>query len=208
MIALSRAYPCVLGAPVIDRVDEQIFTLRYFAACMACGFCADQCCSYGVDIDTANMDALRALSPAFEAFVGVPLAEWFTGEIMSDPEFPSGAYGRTAAREGRCVFADPKVRGCRIHAWCLAHGLDYHRFKPLVSVLFPVTFEYGALVPSPETLDRTLVCSGEGATLYEGVRGELRYYFGEAFSAELDALAEITTQGCSAAGRSACLSPS
>lgn len=188
MILLSRSYPCGLGAPVIDRVDARIFTLRYFAACITCGFCADQCCSYGVDIDAANMAALRALGPDFEAFVGVPQADWFTGETVSDPEFPSGAYSRTAARNSKCVFAD-KARGCRIHAWCLAHGLDYHRFKPLVSTLFPLTFERGALVPAAEVLDRTLVCCGEGLTLYQGVRTELLAYFGNGFVTELDTIA-------------------
>jgi hypothetical protein len=188
MIALTRAYACTLGAPVIDRVDERIFTLRYFAACMACGFCADQCCSYGVDIDAANIDALRGLGPGFEAFVGAPQADWFTGGTVPDPEFPSGGYGRTATRNGKCVFADPGARGCRIHAWCSREGLDYHHFKPLVSILFPLTFEYGALVPSSETLDGTLVCGGEGATLYRGVRSELLAYFGNSFVTELDAL--------------------
>jgi hypothetical protein len=189
VILLSRSYPCVLGAPVIDRVDARIFTLRYFAACMTCGFCADQCCSYGVDIDAANMAALRTLGPDFETFVGVPQADWFADKIISDCEFPSGAYGRTAARNGKCVFADPSGRGCRIHAWCLAHGLDYHRFKPLVSTLFPLTFERGVLVPSAEVLDRTLVCCGEGSVLYQGVRGELLTYFGNSFVTELDAIA-------------------
>jgi Fe-S-cluster containining protein len=188
MIALGRAYTSVFGAPVIDRIDPRIFTLRYFATCMDCTFCADQCCSYGVDIDTANIDALGALGPDFEAFVGVPASQWFTAERTADAEFPSGTYGRTETRGGKCVFAGA-ARGCRIHAWCLQLGLDYHRFKPLVSTLFPVTFEYGALVPSPEAVDGTLVCAGTGPTLYEGTRNELLYYFGEAFIAEPDALA-------------------
>ena len=189
MIALSRSYPCVLGAPVIDRIDERIFTHRYFAACMACGTCADQCCSYGVDIDVANMERLQTLGPDFESFVGVPGDQWFTPALTFDREFPSGLYGRTRSVGGKCVFADRVARGCRIHAFCLAHGLDYHRYKPLVSTLFPVTFEVGALVPSPETLDGTLICSGDGPNLYAGVRDELHYYFGAAFVAELDALA-------------------
>lgn len=188
MIALARAYPCVLGAPVIDRIDPRLFTLRYFAACMECSFCADQCCSYGVDIDTANIEALRALGPDFAAFVGVPASQWFTAERTPDAEFPSGTYGRTQARNGKCVFASPTGRGCRIHAWCLAQGFDYHRYKPLVSTLFPVTFEFGALVPSPEAVDGTLVCAGNGPTLYQGARDELGWYFGPAFIAELDAL--------------------
>jgi hypothetical protein len=191
MIALARPYVCVLGAPLIDRIDERIFTLRYFAACMECGFCADQCCSYGVDIDAANIDRVMSLGADFEAFVGVPAHDWFTPERAADAEFPSGSYGRTTTRNGKCVFAGA-ARGCRIHAWCLQQGLDYHRFKPLVSTLFPVTFDYGALVPSGEAVDGTLVCSGDGPTLYQGARDELRFYFEDAFIAALDALADCS----------------
>ena len=188
MIALSRDYPCVFGAPVIAGVDPAIFSLRYFAKCMECGFCHDQCCSYGVDIDAANMERLRALGPEFEAFVGIPQGRWFTGEAACDPEFPSGAYGRTAAPHGKCIFANRIGRGCRIHAFCLEQKLDYHLYKPMVSILFPVTFEHGVLVPSPETLDGTLACHGDGPSLYNGVRDELAYYFGAAFVTELDRL--------------------
>jgi len=189
MIALSRDYPCVFGAPVIAGVDPAIFSLRYFARCMECDFCHDQCCSYGVDIDAANMERLRGLGPEFEAFAGIPQQHWFASELTADPEFPSGAHGRTQARDGKCVFAERQGRGCRIHAFCLEHGLDYHLYKPMVSILFPVTFEHGVLVPSPETLDGTLACHGKGPSLYGGVRDELAYYFGEDFVGELDALA-------------------
>lgn len=190
MIALTRAFRSVFGAPVIHAVDPGIFTQRYFTRCMECGFCKDQCCSYGVDIDCVTMDRLRLLGADFEAFVGVPQAEWFTDKLVHDPEFPSGVHARTRAVDGKCVFADRKGRGCRIHAWCLEQGLDYHRYKPLVSTLFPVTFEHGVLVPSPEVTDGTLVCSGDGPSLYEGVRDELGYYFGTDFVAELDGLAK------------------
>ncbi|MDE2183296.1 MAG: hypothetical protein KGJ78_09770 [Alphaproteobacteria bacterium] len=188
VVGLGRAFQSILGAPVIRAVDMRIFALRYFTRCMACDFCSDQCCNYGVDVDRGNMDRLRALGPGFEAFVGSPPSEWFTGDLHDDVEFPSGAYGRTRTVYGKCVFADRQGRGCRIHAWCLDHGLDYHDYKPLVSTLFPVTFEQGVLVPSPEVVDGTLLCSGDGPALYDGVRGELGHYFGEAFVALLDGL--------------------
>ncbi len=188
MIALGRNYPSLFGAPVIRAVDARIFSLRYFARCMECGFCRDQCCNYGVDIDRTNMERLRSLGPAFERFAGVPQSEWFTSEIAADPEFPSGEHGRTRAANGKCVFADVGKRGCRIHAWCLEQGLDYHLYKPMVSILFPLTFEHGALVPSPEAVDGSLVCSGEGVSLYDGVRDELRYFFGDDLVAALDVL--------------------
>ena len=188
MIALGRDYPSIFGAPVIRAVDERIFSLRYFARCMDCGFCGDQCCDYGVDIDAANMDRLRSLGPSFESFVGAPQSDWFTPDLTEDAEFPSGRHGRTRSVDGKCIFADRKGRGCRIHAYCLQSGLDYHRYKPMVSILFPVTFEQGALVPSPEAVDASLICSGAGERLYEGVRGEIGYYFGEELVTALDVL--------------------
>lgn len=95
---------------------------------------------------------------------------------------------RTTVRNGKCVFISAAGRGCTIHAYCLENGIDYHTLKPMVSALFPVTFENGVLVPSSEAIDGTLVCSGEGATLYEGARNELDYYFGTNLVSELDAL--------------------
>ncbi len=188
VVALDHDYPSIFAAPVIRAVDTDIFALRYFTHCMACGFCNDQCCSYGVDIDRDNMERLRGLGPAFEAFAGVLQAGWFKPEIVEDREFPSGAHGRTSAVDGKCVFADRKGRGCRIHAYCLEKGLDYHVYKPMVSILFPLTFEHGVLVPSPEAVDGSLVCAGDGPSVYDGMRGEVAYFFGKDLIAALDAL--------------------
>ena len=188
MIALKDEYRCVLGAPVIRSVDPVIFTYRYFTFCMSCTFCHDSCCSYGVDIDVENMDRLNALGSDFESHVGVPRGKWFSRRTWKDPEFPGGANGRTRTRSGACVFLDRKNRGCKIHAYCLANGIDYHQLKPLVSVLFPLTFEEGALVPASEITEDALICAGNGPSLYEGVRGELAYYFGDPFVEELDSI--------------------
>ena len=191
VLALSREHPSIYKAPVLHSVDTRIFALRYFTHCMACGFCGDQCCSYGVDIDAGNAERLLAQGDDFKAFIGVPPEEWFTAEILEDAEFPSGRYRRTRVRGSHCVFHKPGGRGCLIHAWCLEKGLDYHTLKPMVSILFPVTFDYGVLGASGEAVDRSLVCAGEGPTLYEGVRDELAYYFGAGLVEELDAM------GCS-----------
>jgi len=188
MIGLSREYSCAFGRPVIRAVDPAIFRYRYFTHCMACGFCADACCSYGVDIDVENVKRLKAMGPDFERFVGVPRAQWFTDEYDEDREFPGGASMRTNAIDGACIFLNRGRRGCKIHAYCLENGIDYHLLKPLVSVLFPITFEEGALVPSDEIHTNELVCAGEGPSLYDGVRGELVHYFGAEFVGELDAI--------------------
>jgi hypothetical protein len=186
---LSREYLCVQGAPLIHSVDTAIFELRYFAKCMACGFCDDQCCSYGVDIDLGNVMRIAALGEDFSRRVPAPRAEWFTDEVLEDPEFPSGRYLRTRAKDGGgCVFRNPEGRGCLIHGYAIEKGIDYHELKPIVSTLFPTTFDYGVLGASSEVHDKSLACSGDGPTVYEGARDELRYYFGEEFVAELDAL--------------------
>jgi hypothetical protein len=188
VVALRREYPSIFGAPVLKTADTRIFALRYFTHCMQCGFCNDQCCSYGVDIDADNAGKLLAMGEDFEAFIGVPKGEWFTDEIVEDAEFPSGRNRRTRVRGSHCVFHKSDGRGCLIHAWCIEKGLDYHLYKPMVSILFPLTFEHGCLEASSEAVDRSLVCAGDGPTLYDGVRGELAYYFGEALVAELDGL--------------------
>jgi Fe-S-cluster containining protein len=189
VIALARSYTCVQGAPVIHAVDTAIFELRYFAKCMDCGFCNDQCCSYGVDIDLGNVMRLAALGEEFSSRIAAPRSQWFTGEVIQDPEFPTGSYVRTQEQNGACVFRNPTGRGCAIHGYALEKGIDYHDLKPMVSTLFPVTFNYGVLEASSEVHDKSLACAGAGPSVYDGARDELRYYFGDALVAELDAMA-------------------
>jgi hypothetical protein len=187
-IALKASYPCVIGGPGLSAVDPCIFTLRYFTHCMDCSFCRDACCEHGVDIDVENAKRLIALPRDFHDRIAAPVAQWFTAEAVADREFPGGAHLRTQVKGGTCVFRNEGARGCAIHAYCLEQGLDYHRFKPMVSVLFPVTFEHGVLTASGEAADGSLICSSAGPSLYDGAREELLYYFGPGLIAELDVL--------------------
>lgn len=84
------------------------------------------------------------------------------------------------------MFLNRRDRGCQLHAFALEKGLDYHDLKPVLSTLFPLTFDDGVLHVMDEVEDRSLVCLGSGPTLYRGVRAELAYYFGAALVAELD----------------------
>jgi hypothetical protein len=188
VVALAREYASIWGRPVLRAVDRRIFTLRYFQPCLACGFCEDQCCRHGVDVDFENMQRLLAQGDDFENYVGVARDKWFEPEIVEDDEFPGRRHGRTRTKDGYCVFHEKGGRGCKIHAWTLEKGLDHHSLKPVVSVLFPLTFEKCVLMPSNEVLDGSLVCVGDGKTLYEGARDELAWYFGAGLTVELDAL--------------------
>ena len=188
VIALSRPYPSRYGAPVLRHLDPRIFSLSYFTHCLQCGFCHDQCCEHGVDVDRWHHRQILRHADALERYSGIRRDRWFVTTWEDDPEVPGGATTRTRVRNGTCVFLKRDGRGCHIHAYCLANGIDYHDLKSMVDCLFPITFADGVLCPADEAADRTLICSGVGPTLYRGLRDELEYYFGPAFVREGDAL--------------------
>jgi hypothetical protein len=171
-------------------VDDAIFTGRYFGECMRCGFCRDACCTHGVDVAIVERDRILARAPEIESLVGVPRERWFAAPLVDDADFPGGRSARTAVVDGACVFLRRDARGCLLHAATLASGEDYHVLKPMVSALFPVTFDAGTLLCSNELRDGSLVCAGDGPSAYDMARGELGYYFGAALVVELDAAAE------------------
>jgi hypothetical protein len=189
--ALSRSYAARWGVPVVDRVETAIFVHTYFAHCMQCSYCHDSCCSYGVDVDASNVARLEARAADIEAYTGIAKEGWFSGQWTEDPEFPGGRHTRTRILDGACVFRNPAARGCMLHSFALARGVDYHELKPMVSVLFPITFDEGLLHPSNEIGDRSLQCYNDGPTLYRGVRGEVSWYFGHSLVAELDELERV-----------------
>jgi hypothetical protein len=188
IVALSRPHPSRWGAPIVSRVDTTIFERRYFAECMRCQFCHDRCCTWGVDVDAQAVARIESHGEMIERYTGVPRARWFTGEWHEDPEMPGGRFTRTRVEEGACVFLRRGARGCALHAFALERGLDYHDLKPMVSALFPLTFDQGLLHAAGEIEQQSLVCAGSGETLYRAVRAEVVHYFGEELAKELDAL--------------------
>jgi hypothetical protein len=68
--------------------------------------------------------------------------------------------------------------------------MDYHAIKPLVCILFPLSFEEGLLSLAPELEDGSLVCAGSGDSVYRAMRNEVEYYFGRELVIELDGLEE------------------
>jgi Fe-S-cluster containining protein len=180
---------------VVDRVDTAVFKRTYFMSCMECTYCHDSCCQYGVDVDVHNVARLHERSDDIARFTGVPRDRWFTEEWVEDGEFPGGRQTRTRVEDGACVFRNRKGRGCMLHSYALDRGVDYHELKPMVSALFPITFDYGLLHASNEIVDRSLQCIDDGPTLYRGVRDEIGWYFGAALVAELDGFERETASG-------------
>lgn len=189
VIKLKNSYPSIHGLPVIHSVDTDIFDLTYFMKCMECTFCKDQCCEWGADIDMQNVVRVMKYKDELEQFTGISSSKWFDeSEKKWDSEYPGGDYIRTTYDEEKdyCIFLNTKGRGCMLHSFALHKGIDYHEIKPFFCSMFPVTYMDGVLM-TPEEIDENLTaCLGEGPTLYQGSRDELKYYFGEGLVAELD----------------------
>ena len=188
IIPLARAYPARDDSPILTHVDTAIFFLSCFQPCMECGFCHDACCYYGTDVDLPNVHRIHERADEIEQVVGLGRNDWFEQEAHIDHDFPAGQFTLTRVEKGKCVFLKTSPRGCILHSFSLNEHMDYHKLKPMVCSLFPLTFENGLLRASDEVNDFTLICVGSGVTMYEGGRAELRYYFGDDFIAELDEL--------------------
>lgn len=191
-LALPHGFPSRYGVPILHAVDPGIYRRHFFTQCLACTFCHDWCCQFGVDVDRYHLDRIMAHADAIEAYVGVPRDRWFTDEVEADAESPGGECWRTAVVDGACVFLNRRGRGCLLHSFCLEQGLDHHELKSLVDGLFPLTFENGVLCPADEAASGELVCLDTGPTLYRGMREELRYYFGDEL---VDVLDEFEARG-------------
>jgi Fe-S-cluster containining protein len=199
---LSRPYQCVFGVPGIDHVDPRIFRLTYFARCMDCTFCHDACCMVGADVEKARADEILKHRAELEEYTGWGREWWFRTDPSDvgwkdEPEYPGGAYtrtqvvdlpaGRSPHNESGCVFLDPAGRGCLLHRFALDRGIDVHTIKPMVCLLFPLSFDKGILEPAYEFNHKgELICVGPGETLYRSARDDVRWYFGPEMVAELD----------------------
>lgn len=184
IIPLSKEY--VSGNLAISFVHRDIFLKTYFARCLECNFCQDWCCSFGADIDVQNVEKIQQHQEEILPFIRPPEGEWFDGEYTYYEEYAGNMHTRINTQGPRCVFIGKDQRGCGLHRYAISKGMDYHEIKPLVCILFPLSFEEGILIIAPELDDDSLVCAGVGASAHQSLRSELQYYFGQEFVEELD----------------------
>lgn len=184
ILPMSREYAS--GNLAISFVNRDIFLKTYFARCLECSFCHDWCCSFGADIDIENVEKIRKQKEEIRPFVRESDAEWFEAEYTYYEEYAGNEYTRINPLGPRCVFISKDQRGCGLHRYAISQQMDYHDIKPIVCILFPLSFEEGILFPAAELDDNSLVCSGSGTSVYQAMRNELEYYFGLEFVKELD----------------------
>ena len=184
ILPLEKEY--VSGNLAISFVHRDIFLKTYFARCLECNFCHDWCCSFGADIDIQNVEKIQQHREKILQFVRPPEGEWFEREYTYYEEYAGNEYTRINTQGPRCVFISKDQRGCGLHRYAISKGMDYHEIKPLVCILFPLSFEEGILLVAPELDDNSLVCAGAGASAYQSLRSEMQYYFGQELVEELD----------------------
>jgi Fe-S-cluster containining protein len=186
VIPLSKEYQS--GNMSILFVHRDIFLKTYFARCLDCNFCHDWCCSFGADIDVHNVEKIRQYKEEILPFVRPPQGEWFDPEYSYYEGYAGSQYTRINPQGSRCAFISKDQRGCGLHRYAISKGMDYHEIKPLVCILFPLSFEEGVLSIAPELDDNSLVCAGVGDAAYRAMRNELEFYLGSEFVNELDAI--------------------
>ena len=184
IIPLGKEYSS--GNMLISFVHRDIFMKSYFARCLECNFCHDWCCSFGADIDIRNVERIQQHREGILKFVRPPEGEWFETEYSYFEEYEGNQYTRIHPQGSRCAFISKDQRGCGLHRYAISKGMDYHEIKPLVCILFPLSFEEGILSVAPELGDNSLVCAGLGTSVYDSLRNELEFYFGREFVQELD----------------------
>jgi hypothetical protein len=144
---------------------------------------------YGVDVDMPNVNRILDKAAELEQFTGMKREKWFYPKKRKwDHEYPGNEYTRTSIKDGACIFLNRNSRGCSLHSFALEEGLDYHELKPFFCAIFPLTFYEGILLTPEEIDSKSLVCLGDGPTLYQGARNALKYYFGDEMISELDAI--------------------
>jgi Fe-S-cluster containining protein len=184
IIPLHKEY--VSGNLAISFVHRYIYLKAYFARCLECNFCHDWCCSFGADIDIQNVEKIEQHKEEILPFVRPPEGEWFEAEYSYYEEYAGNRYTRIKPQGPRCAFISKDQRGCGLHRYALSKDMDYHEIKPLVCILFPLSFEEDILLLAPELDDRSLVCAGAGESAYRALRNELEHYFGQELIEELD----------------------
>lgn len=186
IIPLSKEY--VAGNMAISFVHRDIFLKKYFARCLECSFCHDWCCSFGADVDIQNVERIQQHREEILPFIRPPEGEWFEAEYTYYEEYAGNQYTRINTQGPRCVFISKDQRGCGLHRYAISKQMDYHEIKPLICILFPLSFGEGILSLAEELGDNSLICAGSGDSAYQSLRNELQYYFGPEFVEELDGL--------------------
>ncbi|MEJ0041100.1 MAG: hypothetical protein WDM81_02205 [Rhizomicrobium sp.] len=100
---------------------------------MACDFCGDQCCSLRRRHRPRQRRAAERAGRRFRRPHRGAAKRLVHRRRGRGPRIPHRPPRPHQEQGGKCVFLNPKGRGCQIHGYALEKGIDYHALKPMVS---------------------------------------------------------------------------
>jgi hypothetical protein len=190
-IPASRIAPISVGG---YRVDDILFTHGFVHYCDI-SKCGGGCCHSGVYADMGEHDRIlehaTEIASAMDDTQDTDTETWFDGEIIEDPDFPSGKAigtdvhdrdgGISGFTEG-CVFLD-KRHFCSIQVAAVNAGLHRWAWKPDFCILFPVTVVNGILTYDDGHSEDLHYCGPKGAgnyvhSVFEAMQEELQHFLG------------------------------
>jgi hypothetical protein len=174
------------------KVDELIFTQGFVRYCDI-DKCGGGCCHSGVYADTKEYENIlrhknEIIGVMDETQIKDP-AQWFDGEWIEDPDFPTGRATGTQVhqRDGGisgfsegCIFLD-KNHFCSIQVAAAKNGLHRWAWKPTYCIMFPITVVEGTLTYDDSHSDDLHHCGPQGAanyihSVYEAMKEELQNF--------------------------------
>lgn len=176
-----------IGGHTVDTVILE----KSFAG--GCGpfACESTCCSAGVYVDLEERTKILAHKEIIKKYLDetqtADHTRWFDGEIVEDPDFPSGKAVGTEVMNGKCVFLN-KAGRCSLQAAGSAENLGRWALKPFYCVAFPITVEDGVVTFDDFVEEKPSCCSvfdERQTSIVTACREELEFVLGPAGYDEL-----------------------
>lgn len=173
------------------KIDTIIFKQGFVPGCDI-GICGGQCCDWGVymdrDFQKVIMEYEVQIKESMDEFQPKDKSKWFEKELEIDKDFPSGfALGTelyvNSKGTTQCVFKD-KNNYCTLQVIAMKKGNHKWSIKPKYCILYPLTVIDNILTYDDEHSKKLEYCGIDKThnftqTVYEAMREEIKYVFGE-----------------------------
>ncbi len=170
-------------------IDPLIFTYPFVPRCDIC-ICSGECCWYGVYMDLKEMETILdkkdLIKKQMDETQITDESKWFE-PILEDGDFESGYCAGTEIYNHKCVFLD-KNGFCSLQKAAISENEFKWKYKPIYCVLFPLVVFEGKFTIDDTHLERMHYCSkskNHKSTIFEAMKEEIRYFFGEEGFSEL-----------------------
>jgi len=171
-------------------VDAMILEKSFASGCGPFA-CESTCCSAGVYVDLEEKAKILAHKETIKKYLDetqtADESRWFDGEVIEDPDFPSGKAIGTEVLNGKCVFLNNMGR-CSLQVAGSEEKLGRWALKPFYCVAFPITVEDGIVTFDDFVEEKPSCCSvvdERQTSIVTACREELEFVLGSSGYSEL-----------------------